>query len=183
METRTKSHLIERTLHRWGDWNTSVAHGREAIKGHNKEWSADKYRNIAIKFLSELSFPRSSMLELYWLTCVFSDYQNNGIFYFEKLVLPKWFPLPFGVKFETRFSFKSKRIYPPQMWDESDKSFFFEREPHVQYMSDSIKNEYFQKYPEIDDDVLILPDDHPLRKMVKKGRPNKRMNDGGYADE
>jgi hypothetical protein len=147
----------------------------------------DELRSVAGKSLAEMDFPPCTVLELYWLTCVFADYKTkDGLFEFERLVLPEWFPLPFGFRDDSHLEFRGKRIYPPEVWDKADVKFWFERDPlarilshsvvvgttgiHHRRMSPARKEEYLKNYPD-NDSILVLPRDHPVRKLVKKGRP------------
>jgi len=92
-------------------------------------------------------------------------------------VLPDWFPFPFGLKSEVAHVFKGRRIYPPEVWDEADRKFWFERDPIARISSPDRRAECFENFPNRDS-ILILPSDHPVRKLIKKGRPISPMPDG-----
>jgi hypothetical protein len=144
--------------------------------------------NIAKKALAEMKFPSCTLLEVYWLCCVFVDYKAEGVFMFDKLVLPEWFPSPFRIDGFRTPNFKAKRIYPPQVWDEADVKFWFERDPAVRALSgqvvddidgtvhyedtSAIKEKILQNYLN-NDFILVLPADHPVREYIERGRPNK----------
>ena len=113
---------------------------------------------------------------LYRLCCVFADYRTRYGFKFEKLVLPDWFPFPSGFKWD-KFGFgrdktpdfKGKRIYPPEVWNEADRKFWFAREPVLRCLSPKDRAARFQNYPDRDF-KMVLAADHLVRKYIKRGR-------------
>ena len=139
-------------------------------------------RSVAQEALARLEFPPCTQIELYWLCCVFTDYWTQGGFIFEKLVLPDWFPLPFGFVDEEYIDKKlldlKGRIRPPFVWDENDRIFWFEREPLSRLLRPELREKHFKTYPENRDFVLLLPDKHPVRKYFRRGRPNKTKANG-----
>jgi hypothetical protein len=143
--------------------------------------------NIAKKALAKMKFPSCTLLEVYWLCCVFADYKSEVGFKFDKLVLPDWFPSPFMRDGLRPLYFKGKRIYPPQVWDEADVKFWFERDPSVRALSgqtididgavhyedtSAIKEKLLENYLH-NDSILVLPADHPVREYIERGRPKK----------
>ncbi|MFC1935261.1 hypothetical protein ACFLX9_00620 [Chloroflexota bacterium] len=134
--------------------------------------SLQKMREVAQKHLSDLGFLPCTIFELYWLCCVFVDYQSTGGFKFDKLTPPDWFPFPFGFKHEEFRCFKGHRIYPPEVWDEADRVFWFNRRPVMPSSQKEWDND-FREFPNREFVILLAPD-HPVRKCFKTGRPTTK---------
>jgi hypothetical protein len=137
-----KALVFERALHCWDKWRDSVARGRKVLPFRQSPPSLEEVRNVAKKALVEMGFPSCTVFGLYWLCCVFADYEVVGGYKFDKLVLPDWFPFPsgfkwdkFGFSWDKNLDFKGKRIYPPEVWDEADRRFWFARDPVLRYLS------------------------------------------------
>jgi len=162
--------VFERALHCWDRWLDSIADGREVLRFPQGHPSLEHMRNVAKKALTELGFPSCTVFELYWLCCVFANYETMRGFKFDKLILPDWFPFPFGFEQEMNLDFKGKRIIPPEIWNEAYKKFRFTRDPLLRCLPPKNKEARFQNYPN-DDFILVLPADHTARKYVKRGRP------------
>lgn len=169
--------MFERTLHCWDRWLDSLANGRKIPRFQHLPPSLEEMRDVAKNMLAELDFPACTIFKLYWLCCVFANYRTAYGFKFDKLVLPDWFSFPsefkwdkFGFNSDKDLDFKGKRIYPPEVWNEADRKFWFDRNPVLQCLSPKDRTVRFQNYPDRDF-ILVLPADHPVRKYVKKGRP------------
>lgn len=198
-----KRESFERALHRWKPWLTSIDEGRKVLRLPGYNPSLAEMRKFAQKTLTNLGFARCTLLELYWLCCIFADYQTKGGFNFEKIILPVWFPLPFGFENEenllvkppapstyqrkarwesflqkNRFMRPGRRILPPQVWDEADRKFWFDRDPLTQILRPEDRKESFHDYAPNKDFTLLLSADHPVRKKVKTGRPITDKADG-----
>ncbi len=164
--------MFERVLHRWEPWLESVAKGRKVIRGSGVPTpSLTQLKSAAKKALTNLGFPPCALFELYWLCCVYATYETAIGFKFDKLVLPTWFPFPFGFKEDDHLDFKGKRIYPPEVWDEADRLFWFKRQP----LLPKSRKEWERRFAEFPDTdyVMLLPPDHSVRKLFKRGRPIK----------
>lgn len=171
--TLRKALVFERALHCWDRWLHSVAYGRKVLRFQQSHPSLEEMMNIAKKALTEMKFPSCTLLEVYWLCCVFADYQTVGGFKFDKLVLPDWFPSPFRRDAAGTLDFKGKRIYPPVVWDEADRKFWFERDPVIYNLPPEKSREMYENYPYYPerDFILVLTADHAVRKYIKRGRP------------
>lgn len=168
---------FERALHLWDKWLDSIANGRKVLRFQQSQPSLEEMRSVAQKALAELGFPPCTFFELYWLCCVFCDYETKGGFTFEKLVLPDWFPLPFGFAVRS-LDFKGRRIYPPRVWAEANVQFWRERDPVVRFLPPEMRDEHLEAlYPD-KDWCILLPKDHPVQQFVKKGRPITTMPSG-----
>lgn len=152
----------ERALHRWDKWLYSIANGREVLRSRYPHPSLEEMMSAAKEALTEMKFPPCVLLEVYWLCCVFADYEADGFFYFDNLVLPDWFPSCWSDGHGMTFDFEGKRIYPPEIWDEADRKFWLKRSRF--------------KYDR--DFILVLPSDHAVRKYIKRGRPTTTGADG-----
>ncbi|MFC1968543.1 hypothetical protein ACFLVX_04055 [Chloroflexota bacterium] len=172
-----KALVFERALHSWDKWRDSVACGRNVLQFHQSPPSLEKMRNVANRALSEMEFPSCPLFELYWICCVFADYETARGFNFDKLVLPDWFPFPSGFKWDKfgfasnkHLDFKGKRIYPPVVWNEADRKFWFAKDPVLRGLSGKERAMRFKNYPDRDF-KMVLPVDHTVRQYVKRGRP------------
>jgi ribosomal protein S14 len=168
-----KQATFERALHQWPPWLDSIAKGRQILRLREPRPSLEEMREVAKQFLAtRLDFPECTAFELYWLCCVFADYDSKSDFRFDSLVLPGWFPLPFGFRREEDLAIdlKVERIKPPTVWNEADRMFWFIREPLTQICPPEKRLELFKKFPE-HDFVVVLPSNHPMRDFVSYGRP------------
>jgi hypothetical protein len=165
---------FERALHRWDKWLNSIELGRKLLCTRSEHPSLEMMKNAAQRALSDMGFSQCAIFELYWLCCVFTDYGNiKEDFEFEKLIVPDWFPLPFGFQRESEYQFKRDiRVYPPEVWTEAERKFFFEKELVIRSLPLRQRVREFASYPDRDF-TIVLPADHPVRKHFKKGRPLK----------
>ena len=134
--------------------------------------------DIAKTELSLLRFPDSVQLELYWLCCAFTDYWTNRGFMFEKLVLPDWFPSPFG-----RYNIeqlRGKRVSPPAIWSEADRKFLFSKDTLVRLAAVAMPEKMAELYEDWPDRAftLVLPGDHPIHRCIKSGPPIRTLKSG-----
>ena len=180
-----KALKFEKALHRWPVWLDSIAKGRKELKFRKSHPQFEEMISIAKKALAEMNFTTCFLLEVYWLCCVFADYETAAGFKFDKLILPEWFPsnYPHEEIDGWTFDFVGKRIYPPVIWNEVDRKFWFERDEIIRiYLSvrPEKRAETYDNYPYYPDRyaILMLPADHPVRKFIKMGRPITIKADG-----
>lgn len=178
--THRKNLRFERALHKWLRWLDSIANGRNELRFRQSYLSLEEMISIARKALTEMNFTSCTILEIYWLCCVFADYKTADGFKFDKLVLPDWFPSRYKDAHGFTLDFKGKRIYPPDVWNETDRKFWFERNPVTSYLTQEERAESYENYPYYPDRncILLLPADHPVRKYIKTGRPITTKADG-----
>jgi len=165
---------FEIALHRWPEWKISITSGRKQLGAGAPPPGLEAMRGAAQWALAGLGFPECAMMELYWLCCVFSDYDasESGYYKFDLLVLPDWFPLPFGFKHNPDLDFEGLRIRPPELWTDADVKFWGRRSPLARMLPKDRIEEYLAKWfpdPEI---IMVLPADHSVRKRVRPGRPD-----------
>lgn len=161
---------FERALHSWPLWLNSITSGRKLLRYRQSRPTLAEMRDVSKKKLAGLGFPICTLFELYWLCCVFADYQTGGCFKFDNLFLPSWFPLPFGFRDEQYYDFRGKRIYPPEIWSEADRRFWFARNPVFRALPPKKRAERYKDFPD-NEFAFVLSDAHPIHKYVKKGRP------------
>ena len=77
-------------------------------------------------------------------------------------------------------NFKGKRVYPPDIWNEADRKFWFERNLVTRYLPPKKRAKAYENFPYYPDGncILVLPTDHPVRKYIKTGRPIMTKADG-----
>jgi hypothetical protein len=125
----------------------------------------EEMEHLAAEELKTLCFPPCPLFELYWLCCVFTNYGTpEGGLHFDRIVVPDWFPLPFGLRCEKDTSLRGMRIYPPQVWGLADVKYW------------GVKVGPLFPDPET---CVVLSQDHPIRAFVR-GRPSKKGPDGGF---
>jgi hypothetical protein len=175
-----KNLTFERALHKWPQWLDSIANGRKELRFRHSHPSLEEMINISKKVLKEMHFPSCTLLEIYWLCCVFANYETATGFKFDKLVLPDWFPSTLKDYLGCTINFKGKRIYPPEVWEEADRKFWFERDRLLLYLSPEERDATYEDYPYYPNRhfIFVLSDDHPVRKYVKMGRPITTKADG-----
>ena len=174
---RRKALVFERTLHSWELWIDSIIEGRKVLRDVSSYPSLQEMRAAASKTLNELNFNQCTLFELYWLCCVFSDYDTLYGFKFEKLILPDWFPLPFGFEDEEYIDKKSLnlnggRICPPQVLNEAEVKFWRGNNPLARATGWPVESIPHKDW------VIVLSPDHPVRQHVKHGRPCKSLPNG-----
>lgn len=158
-----KEKTFERALHSWDKWRDSIEAGRREF---HQSCSWPEMELAAKKNLNDLGFPSCPVFELYWLCCVFSQYRIKQVgFNFDKIVMPDWFPLPFGSPYGWAAALRGKRIYPPMVWESYDFDF-------------SAKWQVGLTLPPPEDFIIVLPAKHPVREFVTRGRPPKKKDDG-----
>lgn len=173
-----KQQSFEIALHKWSPWLNSVTKARKTFSKSGLDHpSLDKMKKAARSALKRLKFPQCTLLEVYWLACIFSDYATETGFKFEELKLPDWFPLPYGFKDEENIDkhfldLKGGRIKPPVIWEVADVTFWQTKDPMFRFtghLPDYILNTDF---------IIVLPPFHPVRKYVSMGRPRKLSPNG-----
>ncbi len=195
-----KPETFERALHSWDKWLRSVADGRRLLRGRGDHPRLAEMRSAAQEALTGLGFQTCTIFELYWLCCVFSDHddlytkEGKKEFRFGKLILPEWFPLPFGFRDEAllRLDFRGKRILPCDVWTEADLEWHTQQAMKL-YPSAEVTREggivrLDQRGPAeravagtLADWAIVLPANHPIHRFVKRGRPTT-VGEGGITE-
>ena len=81
-------------------------------------------KKTAREELKSLVFPNSLWLQLYWICCIYSEYNFDYHESFEKIVIPEQLPMPFEPSMGQYLLEGGMRIYPPAVWDEKDAIFY-----------------------------------------------------------
>ena len=162
---------VERALFTWPKWRKSVL--REWI---NPTAGLDKLRlrrirKIAGTKTSEMGFPKSVLLEMYWFCCVLSDYSMDNWTTFDRIVMPAWLPSLYDSIL--RYDFKpGSRMYPPRIIDEGDLSVL-----HKQLFGTYTGKPDYGLVPREKSDRVFLTSEHELYRFLNefKGRTRKRL--------
>lgn len=178
-----KPKIVERALFRWGKWRQSLITEWGKTTNTLDKLSAEEQTSIINTAVQKLGLPDSKFLKIYWVCCVASDYNLDYPNTYDKIVFPKWLPLPrsklpkwyllkvpFGEKLKPGL-----RIYPPPVIGEKDIDFFV-------YQDGYSEAKYFRKlyYPKEDDYYVYLPAEHELYSVLNKfkGRPRLKISVG-----
>lgn len=173
-----KARGFERVLHRSDQWLDSITEGGKILAASKSHPALKELRGAAKQALTELWFPPCTIFELYWLCCVFSDYETEKGFYFEKLTLPDWFPFPHGFEHCDWLDLRGKRIYPPEIWNEAKVRLKRERNTFAHYLQEPDRSHFLEEMVPDRDWIIVLPPDHPIRQLFRSGRPIKTTQDG-----
>lgn len=171
-----KACVFERALHQFDSWLDSIALGRKSLSTYKPFPPLNVMREIAEKSLAELSFTHCTIFEIYWLSCVFSNYETKEGFNFSKIILPDWFPFPHGFKHCDWLDLRKKRIYPPETWTDAKVQFMRERNTRVHYLRESDIKPYLERMVPDTDFTIVLSPNHPIRQLFKRGRPVNTFN-------
>lgn len=173
-----KARGFERVLHRFDQWLDSIGEGRRILVASKSHPSLKGLRDAAKNALTKLRFPPCTIFEIYWLCCMFSDYETEKGFYFEKLTLPDWFPFSHGFKHYDWLDLRGKRIYPPEIWNEAKVQLKRERNTFAHYLREPERSHFLEEMVPDRDFVIVLPPDHPIRQIFRSGRPIKTKQNG-----
>jgi hypothetical protein len=153
---------VERALFQWRKWRDSII----------RNWAGEQYdedcpKKVVSQELKELGFPASFPLEIYWISCLTSDYNLSYPATYARIVTPG------GLKKEGYEIKQGMRIYPPQIINEEDLKFLsrqygFSRDTLIRIYSDYSSNR------------LLLISGHELLGVLKdiRGRPRIRGKRG-----
>lgn len=178
-----KARNLERALHQWEPWLTAVKDARlETSLGSDAWWG---YAKTTMK---RLGFPSKPLLCLYFLSCVLSQYEINGTYYFTNIRLP-------FVLFDEFDSFSTRmapaiwrflkvdnfmmikpirlcpdligireRPLPPALWNEGDVEFALEWESHYAGNPCESLRKYYSPF------FMMLAPGHPILEIGRKGK-------------
>lgn len=157
-----QQNTAERALFQWRKWRNSII----------RNWAGWKYdkdclEKVVSQELKELGFPASFLLEMYWMSCLTSDYNLDYPATYSRIVTPA------GLKKGGYEINQGIKIYPPQVIKEEDLKFVsrqygFSRDTLISLYSDYSSNR------------LLLKSDHELFSVLKdtRGRPVIRGKQG-----
>jgi hypothetical protein len=183
-----KARNFERVLHQWEPWLRAVKDAR--LESH---LDSDAWWAYAETIMRRLSFPSKPLLCLYFLSCVFSQYEINGTYCFDRIQLPSLlfdkFDL-FNTKIApaiSRFVYAHdflrirpirlcpdlmgmrERPLPPALWNKDDVEFALQWESHLVDNPYEGLRKYYSPF------FLVLPLDHAIVEIATKGK--RRIDD------
>jgi len=171
------SEKVERALFTWPRWRKSVL--REWM---NPTVGLDKLnlrriREIAGAETSEMGFPKSVLLEMYWFCCVLSDYSMDNWTTFDRIVMPAWLPSVYDsvLNFDIK---PGDRMYPPFIIDEGDLAVL-----HKQMFGTYTGKPDYHLIPGEKSDRVFLTSEHEFYRFLNifKGRTRKRRKPLGSS--
>jgi hypothetical protein len=84
------SKQVERGLFGWNDWKQSIVYQWADIDVELETYSLGQLRHLAIDKLRVLGLEPTLQFQIYWLSCVASDYCLNDPKSFEHICIPYW---------------------------------------------------------------------------------------------
>jgi hypothetical protein len=91
------SKQVERALFRWDDWKQSIVRQWADIDVELETYSLGQLRNLAIDRLRVLGLEPTLQFQIYWLSCVASDYCFNDSQSYKRICIPAWLHSRFRV--------------------------------------------------------------------------------------
>ena len=120
------SKQVERALFGWDDWKQSIVRQWADIDTGLETYSLGQLRNLAIDQLRILGLEPTLQFQIYWLSCVASDYCLTDPQSFEKIRVPPWLHARFQKVVEIAISSAednsllpfnvNSRILPPEAY-------------------------------------------------------------------
>lgn len=183
-----KASSLERALHQWEPWLRAVKDAR--LQSH---LNSDAWWTYTKTIMRRLRFPSKPLLRLYFLSCVFSQYEINGTYCFANIRLP-------SVLFDKFDSFNTRiapaiwrfvnvhdflkirpirlcpdlmgmreRPLPPALWNDGDVKLALQWESH--YMDNPYEGlrKYYSQF------FMVLALDHTILEIARKGK--RRIDD------
>ena len=141
----------------------------------------DEVRDTAAKEITSLGFPYCLLFEIYWLSCLVSDYCMSAPTTFGSITVPVFLPSVYEPLVRFDKSMTDKRAYPPQIFSEIDLKFHY-----LSRMQHDIE-EAGQHPPGLLAEFMFLPSNHGFYKVLSgyRGRPKASRQRGGqpkYSD-
>jgi hypothetical protein len=146
---------VERALFQWRKWRNSILRNWAGWK-YDKDW----LEKVVSQELEELGLPGLFFLEIYWISCLTSDYNLDYPATYTRIVTPG------GLKKGGYEIDPGIKIYPPQVVYEEDLKF----ESRQYGIS---KDALIRRYSYYSSYRLLLKSGHELLSMLKdmRGRP------------
>jgi hypothetical protein len=146
---------VERALFQWRKWRNSIIRNWVGWKC-DKDW----LERVVSQELRELDLTGLFLLEIYWISCLMSDYNLDYPATYSRIVTPE------GLKKGSYEINPGIKIYPPQVINEEDLRF----ESRQYGIS---KDALIRRYSYYSSYRLLLKSGHELLSMLKdmRGRP------------
>jgi len=173
---------VERALFKWNKWQSSIIGYWGADTEYFTGLALNKIREKVNNVLIELGFPVCVLFELYWISCVLSDYVIDDRNTYKNIVLSNWLSsLYIDVLSKVYYKIPNgDRVYPPEIWTDKDVAFqgrkVYGGDP-PEVILESLRS------PNDKEQWIYLPAQHELHKLLNlmKGRPPVHRKPGKYA--
>jgi hypothetical protein len=157
-----KSTSIERVLFSWPVWRSSIIRRWIHPEINWATLPPDKVRDIAANEIISFGFPYCLLFEIYWLSCLVSDYNLSVPYTFRYICVPAFVPSIYKPLIHFDESIMDRRSYPPKIFRESDLKFH-----NLSHLQKSI--EIMGKYsPGLVDSFMFLPANHHFYKVLNE---------------
>jgi len=158
--------MVERGLFKWNKWRNSIIRNWVECQ-HEQEKLASLLTLGVEQELNEIGLPALSVLELYWMSCLTSDFNLDYPDTYAKIVTPV------GVQIRGREIDPGIKVYPPLVI--SDKDLTFESR-QFGFSTDELRS----LYSDSSSYKMLLQSDHELFDVLKRmrGRPGTRGKRG-----
>jgi hypothetical protein len=161
-----QSLTVERALFRWQKWRNSII---DYWVKHSNELngSFSPAESEVCQELMELGLPDLDILEIYWICCVFSDFNLDYPVTFEKIITPE------GLQIHGHEIKPGNRAYPPCVIDEGDLKF---EARQYGLRVDTLKDLYSASHSY----NMLLQSSHELLHVLSRirGRPKRHGRHG-----
>lgn len=166
---------VERALFTWPVWRKSVIHAWVNPIYRLKDSRLRRIREIAGTVMSEMKFPKSVLLEMYWYCCILSDYSMNSWTTFDGIRVPRWLLsvyepiLDYDIK-------PGDRMFPPFIIDEGDLAV-----QHKKMFGTYTSKPDYRLIQGEKSDQVFLSSEHELYRFLNKfkGRTRRKVKPRG----
>lgn len=157
---------VEQALFKWQKWRNSIIN--YWVESRSKLDEPSKFLESEVdQRIAELVLPDSRIFKLYWICCVFSDYNFDYPLTFKNIAMPTNLSVQnLGIKSGTR-------LYPPAVINEKDLKF---EAVQLGLNRESLRDIYSQSYSR----KMLIKSSHELLDMLRliRGRPRKHGKRG-----
>jgi len=169
------SDKVERALFIWPEWRTSIIREWMNPTVGLEEMRLEQIREIVGAEMSNMKFPKSVLLEMYWYCCVLSDYSMDNWITFDKILVPTWLPSVYDPILNYEFKPRG-RIGPPFIIGEGDLAL-----RHKKIFGTYTGKPDYDLIPREKEAQVFLPSDHEFYPFLNefRGRTRKRRKPVG----
>ncbi len=158
--------MVERALFKWHKWRNSIINNWVEWKDKLDE-PISILKLAADQELKGIGLPALSILEIYWISCLTSNYNIDYPITYGKIVVPAGLPIR-GYEI-----IPGTRVYPPPVINDKDLKF---ESRQFGFSIDTLIALYSESYSF----KMLLQSDHELLDVLKRirGRPGIRGKHG-----
>jgi len=158
--------MVERALFKWNKWRNSIIKNWIERK-HGSDEPTNLLELGVGEELNEIKLPASSILEIYWICCITSNYNLDYPITYSKIVTP------IGLQARGNEMKPGTRVYPPPVINAKDLKF---ESRQFGFSVDTLIALYSESYSF----KMLLQSDHELLDILNriKGRPRTRGKRG-----